>query len=125
MCSLSAFGRKKKFLFRSPTAPNSVLMRGKFPSRRPPAASGKSASLSLSTAVRPNSERTKAIQFAPQNFTPPPTTSIDSDDDDDDKRSISGSNLGYPAPRGKDGESEREREGEKEREGGGPDGAAD
>ena len=54
-------------------------------------------------------------------------TSIDSDlgDDDDDKRSISGSNLGYPAPRGKDGESEREREGGKEREGGGPDAAAD
>ena len=40
-------------------------------------------------------------------------TSIDLGDDDD-KRSISGSNLGYPAPRGKDGESEREREGGRE-----------
>ena len=70
------------------------------------------------------SGRTKAIQFALQNFTPS-VTSIDLGDDDD-KRSISGSNLGYPAPRGKDRQTEREREREREPVvGGRPDAAAD
>ena len=71
--------------------------------------------LSLSPLL--SNERTKAIQFALQNFTPPPRpTSIGcSGDDDDDKRSISGSNLGYPAPRGE--EKDREREGQRMAEG--------